>query len=165
MSFSSDVIRVSKDGEKIAGFFESESTLPCYKALYDKFKDYFTVKVDKWYDTSAIIEDLSKQYNISMTDYYVSEDGWRVWVQEQDVAINIPLSEINSTEENYYTLLGSTVIGICNEPSKYKNWVYKHNKSYIVTQDDLSKVLSYFPKKHYIHSVEMDDNIIIYNSY
>lgn len=165
MSFSSDIVRVGFNGEKIAGFFESEISSPCYTVLYDKFKKYFTVNVESWYDTSAIVDEISKQYTISMTDYYVSQDGWRVWVEELDGAIITPLSEIKSTEENYYTLHGKTIMGLYNEPSRYKSWVYKNSKSYVVSPTDWKKALSYFPKKHDIHSIEMDDNIIIFNSF
>lgn len=165
MSFSSDVVKVGHTGDKIAGFFESEISTLCYQSLYDKFKEYFIIEVSRWYDTSAILEELSKQYTISMTDYYVSEEGWRVWVQEKEEAIITPLSEIKSTEENYYTLHGETIMGLYNEPSRYKSWVYKNSKSYVVTPEEWAKALSYFSKKHNIHNIEMDDRIIIFNSF
>lgn len=162
MSFSADVVKVSRDGEKIAGFFESE--LPIFQALYDKFKDYFEVKIDRWYDTSAVFDEISKQYTITTTDYYVSEEGWRVWVKEKEGAILTPLSEIISTEEHYYILRAKTILGLYEEPSKYRSWVYKNSKSYVVTPEEWKKALSFFPKKHSIRSFANDD-LIIFNSF
>lgn len=163
MSFSADVVRIDQDGERVAGFFESE--IHIHQHLYDKFKDKFIVEVNRWYDTSTVLDEISKQYTVNMTDYYVSEHGWNVWVDEQTGPINIPLSEITSTDENYYSLRAKTVLGIYDEPSRYKSWIYKHGTTYVVTPEDWKKALSYFPKKHLIHGIERDENTFIFNSY
>jgi hypothetical protein len=162
MSFSADVVKVDMTGDKIAGFFESEIDL--YQQLYDKYKDYVTVSSQRAYDTSNIIEKISESHNISMTDYYVSEDGFNVWVTDLDKPINTPLDEIPFIDENYYTLRGTTAIGVYDEPKKYKSWVYKTNKSYIIDAKDWKKALSFFPKSHKIHEY-VDQDLIIFNSY
>lgn len=162
MSFSSDVVEVSTEGDVIARFFESE--LHYYQELYDTFKDYFTITPDRAYHTGDIIDEISKNHTIRMTDYYISENGYNVWVDGKDEPINIPLDQIPLTEDNTYTLRGVTKFGMYDEPSRYKSWIYKLGKSYIINSNDWQKAISYFPKKHNIRNF-IDKNYIIVNSY
>jgi hypothetical protein len=161
MSFCAYIVKVDHSGDKIAQLFESE--LAEQQALYDAFKEYFVIKPETWYHTDDVRDKIAEQYTVSMSNYYVSEDGYKVWVQELDEPIVTPLSEIKSEVENLYTLYGITQSGI-HESARYNSWVRKNNKQYIVTLDDWAKALSYFPKNHHIHEYA-DKGFIIVNSY
>ena len=162
MSFCAYIVRVDYEGEKIAKLFESE--IPAFQQLYDTFKEHFIVESENAYHIGDIIDEISKTHNISMTDYYVSEDGYNVWVDDQDEPINIPLDKIPQTHENTYTLFGTTVMSVYDEPEKYKSWIYKTGKSYIIDSKDWKKALSFFPKKHKIHEYA-DKGLLIFNSF
>ena len=164
MSFAADVYKITAEGDKIANFLESDLTDPNLKELLDTYRELFTVTEETVYDTLAVKEQLKKQYTIEMSGSYVHEDGWSVWVKEQDGPIVIPLSDIPSSIENNYVLHGTRIQCISSEPVKYNSWVRKNNLQYIINDSDWVTALSFFPKNSSIRKLENSDLVIV-NSY
>lgn len=164
MSFTAHVYKIAADGDKIANFLESDLTDTNLKELLDTYREFFTVTQETVYDTWAVRERLKKQYTVEMSDSYVHENGWSVWVKEQEKPIVIPLSDIPNSIENNYILHGECVMSIDNEPSKYNSWVRKNDLGYIISDSDWVTALSYFPKKHRIRTFNTT-GLVISNSY
>ena len=163
MSFSADVFIPKLDGPNVIATFYDSIIDDEYSKLLETYRDIIEVTTETIYDISFALKEVESQYSIAMYNSELDDSGWTCWVNELDDPIVVPLSELPSAIESYYTLKGERVMCIDSEPSKYNSWVRKNNLTYIYTGVHLSTALAMFPNKHRIRS--FDSNILICNSY
>jgi hypothetical protein len=57
------------------------------------------------------------------------------------------------------------VVNGITEPDIYKSYVYANSHTYIVGKEEWDTVLNLFPRKHHLHNIKYEDNLVIFNSY
>lgn len=163
MSFCADVyIPVLKGSTVIATFYDSIIDNE-YSKLLETYSEIIDVTAETIYDITDAHNKVEDEYTISMYNTELDDSGWTCWVNELDNPIVIPLSELPSKVESYYTLRGERVMCLDSEPAKYNSWVRKNNLTYIYSGVQLSAALAMFPRKHRIHT--FDSDILICNSF
>lgn len=165
MSLASYVYRIEKDGKDvICEIYDDEINDSYYKKLYDTYKDLFVESEEILYDVENILNGIKEKYTLEMSDSEVSLDGYRVWVKELEGPIITSLEDIPTVVEKCYTLRATMVNGI-TEPDIYKSYVYANSHTYIVGKEEWDTVLNLFPRKHHLHNIKYEDNLVIFNSY
>jgi len=165
MSLASYVYRIEKDGKDvICEIYDDEINDSYYKKLYDTYKDLFVESEEILYDVENILNGIKEKYTLEMSDSEVSLDGYRVWVKELEGPIITSLEDIHTVVEKCYTLRATIVNGI-TEPDIYKSYVYANSHTYIVGKEEWDTVLNLFPRKHHLHNIKYEDNLVIFNSY
>jgi hypothetical protein len=165
MSLASYVYRIEKDGKDvICEIYDDEINDSYYKKLYDTYKDLFVESEEILYDVENILNGIKEKYTLEMSDSEVSLDGYRVWVKELEGPIITSLEDIPTVVEKCYTLRATVVNGI-TEPDIYKSYVYANSHTYIVGKEEWDTVLNLFPRKHHLHNIKYEDNLVIFNSY
>lgn len=165
MSLASYIYRIEKDGKDvICQIYDDEVNVSYYKKLYDTYKDLFVESDETLYNVENILNDIQEKYTLEMSDSEVSLDGYRVWVKELEGPIITSLEDIPTVVVKCYTLRATMVNGI-NETDLYSSYVYANSHTYVVGREEWDTVLNLFPKKHHLHNIKYEDDLIIFNSY
>lgn len=165
MSLASYVYRIEKSGKDvICEIYDDEINVSYYKKLYDTYKDLFVESDEILYNVENILNDIQEKYTLEMSDSEVSLEGYRIWVKELESPIITSLEDIPTVVVKCYTLSATMVNGI-NETDQYRNYVYKNKHTYVVGKEEWDEVLKLFPKKHHLHNIKYEDDLIIFNSY
>jgi hypothetical protein len=166
MSLSIDLYEVKKDGEtKIAEFFDDDLETKTYASIFEYFKPFLNESTEVLYDTNAaVIAKGFKVEDMSMSDYYVSDEGWSFWVRGEQYTT--PKNELSTEEARMYTLHGTCLRGLDGDfTDKYLNEMYEKEQRYIFGKKDFNHFKKYSRKDVGIHKIEWSENLIIHNSY
>jgi hypothetical protein len=166
MSLSIDLYEVKKDGEtKIAEFFDDDLETKHYAEIFNYFKPFLHESMEVLYDTNAaVIAKGFKVTDMSMSDYYVSDEGWSFWVGGEKYTT--PKNEIPTEEARMYTLRGTCLRGLDGDfTDKYLNEMYEKEQRYIFGKKDFNHFKKYSRKGVGIHKMEWSEKLIIHNSY
>lgn len=165
MSVSVNLYEVASDGEIIVDFFEEDLQDKRYADLLEHFKDAIEVSSELLYETSKAVEALGFKFSdVSMSDYYVSEEGWTFWVGDEKFTVS--LKDIPSAESTKYTLRGKCLRGLDSGiTQKYKSAMYKNEKAFVHTKEDFDYYIGLTYKKSDARNIEWKDGLVISNSY